>query len=93
MGNPKTESFGHSDSGKGSYEIWYRGNKIVIDGGIPEYGLSKRAKNFKSYNKAGQIRMSTNHFSGLTESRNENFESLKIDSPAPPKIWSLPAPP
>lgn len=61
MGNPKVESFGHSDSGKGSFEIWYRGNKIVIDGGIPEYGLSKRAKYFKSHK--GQNSIALNNLS------------------------------
>ena len=37
-------------------------------------GLNGGFSNFKSYNKAGQIRMSTNHFSGLTENRSESFE-------------------
>jgi len=36
-------------------------------------GLNGSFTNFKGYNQAGQIRMSTIHFSGLTESRNENF--------------------
>ena len=36
-------------------------------------GLNGSFTNFKGYNEAGQIRMSTVHFSGLTESRNENF--------------------
>ena len=34
-------------------------------------GLNSSYTNFKSYNEAGQIRMSTPHFSGLTESRIE----------------------
>ena len=38
----------HGDTGVGSYEIWWDGKPIVVDGGIPEYGLSEKAKIFQS---------------------------------------------
>ena len=37
----------HGDSGIGTYEIWFKGNNLVVDGGIPEYGNSYNAKYFQ----------------------------------------------
>jgi len=87
MGNPRTESFGHSDSGKGSYEIWYRGNKIVIDGGIPEYGLSERAKNFKSYK--GQNSIAINNLSPTLLEYERSFLPDWYTSNQKPSKWKV----
>ncbi|MCF7822766.1 MAG: heparinase II/III family protein [Candidatus Marinimicrobia bacterium] len=42
-----SELHGHSDTGQGSFEIWWKGRKIVIDGGVPVYGTSEAALFFK----------------------------------------------
>jgi hypothetical protein len=47
MGYPRKELHGHCDTGRGSYEIWWKGRHIVVDGGIPEYGLTPKAVSFK----------------------------------------------
>ena len=39
---------GHHDAGQGSYEIWWCNRKIVVDGGVPFYGVSNEALFFKS---------------------------------------------
>lgn len=52
MGNPSSKYHGHCDVGKGSYEIWKDKRHIVVDGGVPEYGLSTQAMSYKGI--AGQ---------------------------------------
>jgi hypothetical protein len=36
-GDPRPASFCHGDAGRGSFEIWFRGRRIVVDGGMPTY--------------------------------------------------------
>jgi hypothetical protein len=47
LGTPGPEFHGHSDSGQGSFEIWWNNRNIVVDGGIPIYGVSPQARDFR----------------------------------------------
>lgn len=38
-GDLRTDIYGHGDSGRGSFEIWWAGRRIVVDGGVPTYSL------------------------------------------------------
>lgn len=46
-GHPGNQIHGHADSGRGSFEIWWQGRQIVVDGGIPSYGLTPETTHFK----------------------------------------------
>ena len=47
MGFPGEVLHGHGDTGQGSFEIWWQGRKIVVDGGVPVFGISNTAQHFK----------------------------------------------
>jgi hypothetical protein len=46
-GDPRPTSFCHGDSGRGSFEIWFRGRPIVVDGGIPTYEPGELRHSFR----------------------------------------------
>jgi hypothetical protein len=43
-GDIRKTALGHGDTGRGSFEIWWAGRKIVVDGGVPAYSLSTKEK-------------------------------------------------
>lgn len=47
IASPSNKPHGHADSGIGSFEIWCKGKSIIVDGGIPQYGLSPEALLYK----------------------------------------------
>ncbi len=51
-GDPRKNSTGHGDTGRGSFEIWFKGRRIVVDGGIPTYQPGVMRENFRG--AAGQ---------------------------------------
>jgi hypothetical protein len=36
-GDPRPHTACHGDTGRGTYEIWHRGRRVVVDGGVPTY--------------------------------------------------------
>lgn len=36
-GDPRWQTTNHGDSGRGSFELWQRGRRLVVDGGMPTY--------------------------------------------------------
>ena len=46
-GDPRPESRCHGDVGRGSFEIWYRGVQVVIDGGMPTYEAGAERNYFR----------------------------------------------
>jgi hypothetical protein len=51
-GDPRQKSMGHDDTGRGSFEIWFKGRRMVVDGGMPTYQAGVLRDNFQS--AAGQ---------------------------------------
>ncbi len=51
-GDPRPESAGHGDSGRGSFEIRFGDRPIVVDGGMPSYQPGELRNRFRS--AAGQ---------------------------------------
>jgi Heparinase II/III-like protein len=36
-GDPRWQTTNHGDTGRGSFELWQRGRRLVVDGGMPTY--------------------------------------------------------
>jgi hypothetical protein len=51
-GDPRPRAEGHGDSGRGSFELWFGGRRIVVDGGMPTYAPGEIRRHFRS--AAGQ---------------------------------------
>lgn len=51
-GDPRPASACHGDAGRGSFEIWFRGRPIVVDGGMPTYRPGDVRESFRG--AAGQ---------------------------------------
>ena len=51
-GDPRPGGACHGDAGRGSFEIWFRGRPIVVDGGMPTYQPGELRDRFRG--AAGQ---------------------------------------
>jgi heparinase II/III-like protein len=51
-GDPREATASHGDAGRGSFEIWFRGRPVVVDGGVPTYRAGDQRRHFRS--AAGQ---------------------------------------
>jgi len=51
-GDPRAATAAHGDTGRGSFEIWFHGRRVVVDGGVPTYGPGGERRHFRS--PAGQ---------------------------------------
>ncbi len=48
-GDPGLHGAGHGDTGRGSFEIWMKGHRVVVDGGVPTYLMDDKCKEFRGY--------------------------------------------
>jgi hypothetical protein len=51
-GDPRPATACHGDTGRGSFEIWFRGRRVVVDGGVPTYDPGPVRQQFRG--AAGQ---------------------------------------